>query len=186
MRNNPYHCYTSYSAYVLQHQTVSTSPMEYLFLCRTIHTIHLNNNLVSVLMKQTWQSRNMKQSISWSTRFSFLMEYLFLCETIHTINTDNAVYVPMSRHYLHHYGVFVPRRNNPYHLFIKTTPLYHFMWKNLCLSMMQAIITIDNGVFVPKRNNPYHFKISIKIRSAPLVETMKALPWLWKYIISKK
>ena len=53
MRNNPYHCYTSYSAYVLQHETVSTSPMEYLFLCRTIHTIHINNNLVSVLMKQS-------------------------------------------------------------------------------------------------------------------------------------
>ena len=84
------------------HETVSTSPMEYLFLCRTIHTIHLINTLVSVLMKLSWQSRNMKQSISWSTLFPSLMEYLFLCETIHTIITDNAVYVPMSRHYLHH------------------------------------------------------------------------------------
>ena len=76
------------------------------------------------------------------------MEYLFLGGTIHTIYSS------------------------------KLHPCIFFMWKNLCLSMMQAIITIDNGVFVPKRNNPYHFKISIKIRSAPLVETMKALPWL--------
>ena len=76
------------------------------------------------------------------------MEYLFLGGTIHTIYSSKL-----------HHCIF-------------------FMWKNLCLSMMQAIITIDNGVFVPKRNNPYHFKISIKIRSAPLVETMKALPWL--------
>ena len=54
------------------------------------------------------------------------MEYLFLCETIHTINIITKFSI--------NNGVFVSKRNNPYH---------------------HNTIT-NNGVFVSKRNNPYH------------------------------